>query len=281
MTNPQIGTCSWNYDSWIGLVYTQKCRTAAQYLREYSTKYRTAEIDSWFYRLPSQDVVLDYLHHVDEDFRFTCKVPNAISLTHQRTRGKSKEQISNPTFLSNELFLEFLEVVEPMAKRIDAHMLEFEYLNKQKMKSLDHFLSALDGFLHFVPRDIPLAIETRNKNYLQREYFQFLREKQLIHVFSEKLYMPHIYEVYEEFGDLLIDKTVLRLLGGDRKEMENKTDNQWNAIVEPRDDLPRIAEMAKHMIKREINVTINVNNHYEGSAPLTIERLLALLSPAR
>lgn len=281
MTNPQIGTCSWNYDSWIGLVYTQKCRTAAQYLREYSTKYRTAEIDSWFYRLPSQDVVLDYLHHVDEDFRFTCKVPNAISLTHQRTRGKAKELISNPTFLSNELFLEFLEAVEPMAKRIDAHMLEFEYLNKQKMKSLDHFLNALDRFLHFVPRDIPLAIETRNKNYLKHEYFQFLREKRLIHVFSEKLYMPHVYEVYEEFGDLLIDKTVLRLLGGDRKEMENKTDNQWNAIVEPRDDLTRIAEMAKHMIKRGTNVTINVNNHYEGSAPLTIERLLALLSPAR
>jgi uncharacterized protein YecE (DUF72 family) len=276
--NPQIGTCSWKYDSWLGLVYTKPCRTAAEYLQEYSTKYRTVEIDSWFYRLPTRDIALDYLHYVDKDFRFTCKIPNAISLTHQRKKGPANELISNPTFLSNELFQEFLDAVEPMAGRIDAFMLQFEYLNKQKMKSLDDFLRALDTFLLEAPDNIPLAIETRNKKYLKKEYFQFLQEKNLIHVFSEKLYMPHICNVYEEFGDLLIETTVMRLLGGDRKEIENKTNKKWNSIVEPRDELKRIAEMAKHLIDRGVNTIINVNNHYEGSAPLTIERLLQFLS---
>ena len=54
--------------------------------------------------------------------------------------------------------------------------------------------------------EIPLAIETRNKNYLKRAYFQFLQERHVMHVFSEKLYMPHIYKVYEDFDGLPLER---------------------------------------------------------------------------
>ena len=39
------GTCSWNYDSWVGLVYSRPRRTAAEYLPEYAEHFPTAEID--------------------------------------------------------------------------------------------------------------------------------------------------------------------------------------------------------------------------------------------
>jgi len=201
-----------------------------------------------------------------------------ISLTHHRNGGKAKDSIRNKNFLSHELFLEYLTMIEPMLSQIDAIMLEFEYLNREKMKSLDCFLDALDAFLRFVPQETPLAIETRNGNYLKKEYFQFLKEKHVMHVFSEKLYMPHIYEVYEKFGNLLIEKSVMRLIGGDRGEMEKKTNKQWNEIVDPKDEIEYIADMAKDMIDRGFGVTINVNNHYEGSAPLTMEKLSSWLS---
>jgi uncharacterized protein YecE (DUF72 family) len=81
MIKLKIGTCSWKFESWVGLVYSRTCRTAAHYLREYSRKYRMAEIDSWFYRMPDRKVVLDYLDNVDEDFCFTCKLPMSIMLT--------------------------------------------------------------------------------------------------------------------------------------------------------------------------------------------------------
>lgn len=35
--------------------------------------------------------------------------------------------------------------------------------------------------------------------------------------------------------------------------------------------------MVKDMVRRKVKVTINVNNHFEGSAPLTIDRLRGLL----
>ena len=264
----RIGTCSWNYESWVGLVYTKPSKTAAGYLPEYSKHFRTAEIDSWFYRLPERKDVLEYLGNVDEDFSFTVKVSEDISLTHMRNRG-SRELIPNPSFLSPELFSQYIQRVEPMLPQVDAAMLEFEYLNKDKMRSVDDFMKALDVFISTVPQSVPLAIETRNKNYLVEDYFQFLKERHLIHVFSEKRFMPHIYEVYEKYGQYIEGTSVIRLLGGDRAEIEKATGEQWNKIVDEKQDKKRIADMSRDIKYKGGKVIININNHYEGSAPIT------------
>ena len=42
-----IGTCSWKYDSWRGIVYSDL--KEKNYLREYSQHYSTVEVDQWFW----------------------------------------------------------------------------------------------------------------------------------------------------------------------------------------------------------------------------------------
>lgn len=266
----RIGTCSWNYESWVGLVYSAPSRTAAGYLGEYSRRFRTAEIDSFFYRLPDPHDVVSYLDQVDPGFTFTLKVTKDISLTHKRARG-TKVLVPNESFLSIAMFHEYLDRVAPMLHHTQAVMLEFEYLNKEKMRDAGAFMNALAPFVTALPPGVPLAIETRNKNYLTREYFQFLKEHGIIHVFSEKLYMPHVYEVYEQFGDLVSGTSVIRLLGGDRAEIEHTTGGLWNNIVDPKPDKARIAGMSKDITYHGGHVVISINNHYEGSAPKTAE----------
>ncbi len=274
----KIGTCSWNYESWIGLVYSKPCARAACYLKEYSQRYRTVEIDSWFYRIPNPRDVTEYLAQVDPDFTFSGKVTQDILLTHERNRKSAdKTLIPNPDFLSAELFARFIDSIREMLPRIDALELEFEYLNRDKMPSLSVFLQRLDAFVSGVEPGLPLAIETRNKNYLQREYFEFLRERNIAHIFSEKLYLPHIYDVFEQFGDLLGNRAVIRLLGGDRAAIEESTGNRWDRIVEPKNDLVSVVAMINGLLSRGTDVFLYVNNHYEGSAPLTIEKLLELV----
>jgi uncharacterized protein YecE (DUF72 family) len=277
MKGLRIGTCSWNYDSWVGSVYSQKRSRAVEYLSEYSRRFDSVEIDSWFYKIPRASEALEYLRAVGEEFRFTCKVSEGICLTHARRRGASTGLEVNAGFLSTELFASYLEGIAPLLPRIDAIMLEFEYLSREKMKSPEAFMRALDGFASSAPAGLPLAVEVRNKNYLTKEYFQFLKSKGLFHVFSEKAYMPHVYEVYEEFGDQLAGVSVIRLLGGDRKEMELKADGRWDRIVEPKEDKARIADMTRKILYGGGKVIISVNNHYEGSAPLTIEYFLSEL----
>jgi uncharacterized protein YecE (DUF72 family) len=278
MSNIKFGTCSWNYDSWLELVYSEKSPTAAGYLKEYSQKYRTVEVDSWFYKMPARDEIIEYKKNVDNTFSFTCKIPASITLTHLRnSRDPGNHLIENPTFLSKDLFKQFLAIINPLLSQIDGLIFEFEYLNKEKMKSLDKFLNMLDTFCTGIECSVPLAIEVRNQNYLQNEYFQLLKDRNLIHVFSEKEFMPHIYEVYNSFKEHLIDKSIIRLLGGNRTEIEKKTGNKWNQLVDIKHDKEKIITMVNELNSANKKIIVNINNHYEGSAPKTIEILESML----
>jgi uncharacterized protein YecE (DUF72 family) len=249
------------------------------YLNEYAQAFRTVEIDSWFYKLPNKKDVSDYLSRVDEDFTFSCKVTNAITLTHHRSFGRGVKALKiNENFLSNDLFQSYIDSILPMLPHIGIIMLEFEYLNLTKMPSLSTFIQYLDRFVNTIDPNLPLAIETRNKNYLQKEYFEFLKESNIGHVFSEKIYMPHIYDVYDTYGDLLNDLVTIRLLGGDRKEIEEKAQGKWNVIVDEKKDLNGIVDMIQDLTRVGKTVHVYVNNHYEGSAPLTIQKIQNLLA---
>jgi uncharacterized protein YecE (DUF72 family) len=71
---------------------------------------------------------------------------------------------------------------------------------------------------------------------------------------------------------------VMRLMGPDRQAIEELTGKRWDRLAAAKDDeLPRLAQMAQDLLRAGTDVYINVNNHYEGSAPLTIQRLEALL----
>ena len=209
------------------------------------------------------------------DFRFTCKVPQELCLTHLHSKGMVLEP--NPNFLSLDRFNTFLETVEPLRDQIKAFIFEFEYLNKDKMPSLKAFIDKIGEFMTKAPAGLPYAIEPRNLHYIRKEYFKFIQSANLIHVLSEKLYMPHITQVYDEFKSYFGDTVVIRLLGGNRKEIEAKTGNKWDKIVDPKRELASIVQMVGEMVKTR-TVVVSVNNHYEGSAPLTIENIKMNLS---
>lgn len=284
MANLYIGTCSWKYKSWQGIIYPETKNM--NYLEEYARHYNSVEIDQWFWSLfgvekvslPRREVVEEYLQSVPPEFKFTIKVPNSITLTHFYRKSKNEPLKRNPYFLSPKLFAEFLQTISPMKSQIGMLMFQFEYLNKQKMRDQYEFHQALTGFFKQVTRDYPYAIEPRNPQYLNRAYFDFLHRRQLTHVFLQGYYMPSIIDVYEKFGEQIQGSTIIRLHGGDRKEMEEKSGEQWNQIWEDRgDELRSVADMINDLLTRGVTVFLNVNNHYEGSAPLTIRRIEKLL----
>ncbi len=277
----KIGTCSWKYDSWKGLVYSDD--VGKDYLSQYAKHYNLVEVDQWFWSLfgdkvvmPKPETVREYIASVPNDFRFSIKVPNAITLTHQY--GKGPLEI-NPFFLSTDLMDHFLRLLEPMSGQINSFIFQFEYLNKQKMINQTALLDQLQMFFEKLPPKFRNCIETRNQNYLNRPYFEFLQSMNLSHVFMQGYWMPPIFQVYGQFKEYIKPYTVIRLHGSDRKGIKQKTKNKWNAVVEPKDgDLHNLKNMVKSLIENEVKVTINVNNHYEGSAPETIRRFLTLLN---
>jgi uncharacterized protein YecE (DUF72 family) len=73
----------------------------------------------------------------------------------------------------------------------------------------------------------------------------------------------------------------VRLHGPNRQEIEKQTNSIWNRVVAPQDKgILSAVEIVKRNAEKSITTYINVNNHYEGSAPLTIERFLDALGKA-
>jgi len=278
----RIGACSWKYDSWIGLIYSGEAKK--NFLKEYSQFYSTVEVDQWFWslfpgspiKLPDLKVVEDYNSSVPDDFKFTVKVPNSITLTHYYSHKAKGPLEENPYFFSNEIFNEFLERLSPIHDKLGPIMFQFEYLNRQKMPDQNTFMEKLDGFINSCPKGFDYAIETRNPNYLNKNYFEFLGSHRLSHVFLQGYYMPFIVEVYEKYKDYITNSAVIRLHGPNRKEIEKTTKKKWNKIVAPKDDeLRGISQLINKLHEREIEIFVNVNNHYEGSAPKTIGKIVA------
>lgn len=277
----RFGTCSWKYDSWQGLVYSET--TPKNYLKDYSKKFDTVEVDQWFWSLfppsrvvlPQKKVVEDYRKSVPDNFLFTIKVPNSITLTHFYKSTKEDTLKQNPFFLSVELFNEFLESIETISEQVGCLIFQFEYLNKQKMKSQSEFQMKFSEFYRNLnKRKPPLGIEIRNPNYLNDKLFGFLSELDIAPVFLQGYYMPPVTEIYLKFKKYIKNLAVIRLHGPDRKQIENIANDNWNQIYINRDDeLKSIVEMIRDLQNKEVDLFVNVNNHYEGSAPLTIQKI--------
>lgn len=288
--NLHLGTCSWKYDDWKGLVYdSDKTYSPDDYLPDYAKHFDTVEIDQWFWslfpggiKLPDPPAVQTYADSVPEDFTFTMKVPNSITLTHyyakQSARYKDFANRPNEHFLDIDLFNRFLESLKPLAGKLGPIMFQFEYLNKKKMPSLQVLLDRLSEFFDQAPPGFDYAVETRNPNFLKEVYFAFLREKGLSPVLVEGYYMPPISEVVSQFDISSGQSTVIRLMGPDRQEIEKLAGNHWDKIVSPQDEsMTGIVGIIKKQVEQGREVYINVNNHYEGCAVLTIGKLLEKL----
>ena len=288
--NLRIGTCSWKYDSWKGLVYNpDKKYTPHDYLPDYAKHFNTVEIDQWFWslfpgaiRLPKPKDVQQYAESVPKEFRFSLKAPNAITLTHYYGKqSKGSERFANqpnPHFLDHSVLEQFLDLLEPMKGKLGPIMFQFEYLNKTKMPSLRVFLDQLAVFFEKAPSGYQYGIEIRNPNYLKTEFFAFLKEHRIGTVLMDGYYMPPVGEVVADHNVYTSDFLVLRLHGPGRQDIEKKTKGLWNQIIEPRDQgLRYAANLITDCQSRSIETYVNVNNHYEGSAPLSIQRLEKLL----
>jgi uncharacterized protein YecE (DUF72 family) len=285
----RIGTCSWKYDSWKGLVYDEgKTYRPDDYLADYACVFNTVEVDQWFWslfpggiKLPDPRVAKHYAASVPGDFVFTVKAPNSLTLTHyydRETSGPLRGQ-PNPRFLDGKLLSEFLERLAPLGTKLGPVMFQFEYLNKQKMPAKEAFFERFGDFISQAPKGHQYALEIRNPNYLSPAFFDFLKQYELGFVYLEGYYMPRIGEVLDRFKPVTAPFSIIRLQGGDRADIEAETGGFWNKIISPKPE--RIEDgvrIVRHNTRSKVLTYLNLNNHFEGSAPLTAGRLLQALT---
>ncbi len=140
---------------------------------------------------------------------------------------------------------------------------------------LPQFEEIFGKFVERLPSGYQYCLESRNPNYLNKRYFGFLSSHGLYHVFLQGYYMPSIFDLYKKHREQIEDMAVIRLHGPDRKGIEMATGKDWSEVVAPKDkDISLLAEMLKDLSTRDVESFTFVNNHFEGSAPRTIEKIV-------
>ncbi len=93
--------------------------------------------------------------------------------------------------------------------------------------------------------------------------------------------MPHIGEVWDRLQPATADFAVVRLHGPDRSKIEEMSGEHWDRILDPQPEgLQAAARIIRANAARKATTFVNVNNHFEGSAPRSISRLLEVLATA-
>lgn len=264
MGSVRVGTSGWSYKDWTSVFYPAALRPAG-FLGHYAERFDIVEVDSSYYRIPSDRTVRGWFDKTPDHFRFAVKTPSVI--THEKILLNCDAERD-----------EFLEALEALGPKLHCVLLQFGYFNRKTFPIARGFFDRLDKFLHALPDPRRVAVEIRNKSWLVDEFFQLLRSNGSSFVLTEHAWMPPVERVLESHDCLTGDFLYLRLIG-DRKGIETVT-TTWDKVVVDRKE--RFAAIARALAGAipEADVVAFINNHYAGHAPASCADFLTALAAA-
>jgi len=213
----RLGTSSFTADGWNGSFYPKGMKSA-DYLRYYSSRFDTVEVDSTFYRCPTIEAANNWALQTPPGFIFSLKIPRTI--THEKVLVECDRE-----------FEEFVGTVRVLGEKLGPMVFQFPFFNDSVFSSPVQFASRLKAFLKKLPRigGYRFAVEIRNKYWLKPRLLDLLRENNVALVLQDQSWMPRAYELFEQFDPLTADFAYIRWLG-DRKEIEKLT-RVWNSTI--------------------------------------------------
>lgn len=285
----RLGTSSWTFPGWAGLVYHQRYANQRAFLRDSLGEYaehplmRTVGIDRGYYTPVPREDLEAYARQLPDGFRAAMKVWQKVTMPgyprHPRYGADAGKP--NPSFLDSELFAE--AVHEPVRAAFAEHMGPWIVEIPPSPTPLDPswFCEKLDAFLHRAPRDFPYAVEIRDRKLLTPAYAKTLQRHGASHVFNYWSRMPSLSAQMRVEGllegPLLVSRLLLPPGGryGELKEAYAPFDRIVSPQPEMRQDLVRLVQAA---LDRDKECYVLVNNKAEGSSPLTVRALAELLA---
>ena len=258
----RVGTSAFTAAGWEGTFYPAGMQPR-DFLTYYATKFNSVEVDSTFYRTPAPSTISGWTNKTPAGFVFALKVPQVI--THEKCLEDCDDG-----------FKTFVETAEGLGKeKLGPMLLQFPYFNRTKFQTGTEFLARLRPFLRKLPKDHQFALEIRNKNWLDEEFTEILREHNVALAVIDQAWMPGITELASRLDPITANFTYVRWLG-DRKAIEEQT-KVWNkTIVDRGAALSRWVDYCYQTTRRGIQVYAYANNHYAGYAPATVALFLAL-----
>ncbi len=175
----RLGLTMWSHNNWQQSFYGSGTKPAER-LEKYAQVFHTVEGNTTFYATPNQSTVKNWHSATHDDFRFTFKLPKAI--THQNMLRNSQAQLTA-----------FMQVLEPLHERVGLWTIQLPATFGPEQ------LETLQKFCTLFPPSFPIGIEVRHPEFFAKGD----AEKRLNHWLVSKGYNRIIMDSRPVFSEVL------------------------------------------------------------------------------
>lgn len=245
-----LGTSGWSYEEWVEPFYRFK---NVSKLRFYNKVFRTAEIDSTFYRYPTEGMVFGWLRYTDPGFVFTAKLPKQI--THEKMLD-----------LNEGVEGDVNKFCELMRRLLDGGKLGCLLIQLPPSFTYD-YVERLESFFEVLPKEFSYAVEFRDLSWMSDETWKLLSKHGVAYTNVDEPLLPSDVKVTSKI-------TYFRWHGRGRRP--------WFDYRYKEDELKPWVPKVKEAAGRVEKVYGYFNNHYHGYAVencLQVLEMLGVLTP--
>ena len=300
----RLGTSSWTFPGWAGLVYRDaqpETVLARKGLAAYARHplLRSVGIDRTYYSPMAAAELAPFAAAVPEDFRFLVKAHAALTTPFDQWRrlpyaGRAPAD----RFLDANYAMEHVvtPVLEGLGSRAGVILFQFPPLGppyaRTALRFADHLARFLEG-LPVLPADAQgrgprYAVEIRNREFLGPAYAATLGARGVVHCLNVHPRMPspaaqsrlildgHAVAGISSRPPLTVVRWMLHPAREYASAREEFAPFDQLAAPDP-DSRAAVAAEVAAALARQDEVIVIANNKAEGSAPLTLQQLAAVL----
>jgi uncharacterized protein YecE (DUF72 family) len=278
----RLGTMSWTYAGWRGILYAQETNPkllARDGLAAYAMHplLRTVEIDRSYYEPLPVEVFQDYAAQTPADFRFLVKAHQECTTrrfpAHARygkRRGELNDRYLDARYASDVIIG---PIAEGLGAKLGAVLFHFP---PHEPGSPDSFAAELAAFLEALPRTVTCAVELRNPELVTAAYAHALAAGSAVHCHNVWGDMPSLLLQARSLPPATRRPLIVRWLmrRGDRYEQAQARFQPFDRLVDA-DPANRdsIATLVSKAAAHHVDSLVLVDNKAEGCAPESIARL--------
>jgi len=249
LTSLIFGTSGWSYKEWVGPFY----QNASKMFSYYARFFNTAEINSTFYRYPSESTIYGLVRTSPKDFVFSAKLPRLI--THEKKLDPELQ-------VKNDL-VRFLELLEPLSAR---NKMGCILIQLPPSFSYRRDREKFEAFLEMLPEGYEFAAEFRHHSWMRDDVWKLLEKHNVAYcIVYEPLLPPEVH--------VTADFAYFRWHGRNARPWYDYRYSEEQL----REWVPRV-EMATKTVDKVYGY---FNNHFHGYAVENCIEILEMLNAAR
>ncbi|MBN2737671.1 MAG: DUF72 domain-containing protein [Spirochaetales bacterium] len=260
MSKILILTSGYYYKDWVGPYYPENT-PSNDYLKLYQRDFKAVELNFSYYTQPKADMLKRMVSGTGEDFLFSIKAHQ--SLTHE---------IDDAGFQKNADVYKM--GIEPLvsAGRLAAVLFQFPY----SYHYTDDNRRYLDC-IHKSLKDLPLAFEFRNAQWITDSLIQGLTERGIAFVNVDE---PDLNNLIKPSAYVTSNLGYIRFHGRNKENWWSGNNTSRYDYLYSEDELKPWVGKIIEMVQKVKILLIAFNNHYKGQAVKNALQLKKLIQEA-